>query len=206
MTGERNKSPTLAKAISEFVGRRRARELGRLIRESGFDDPAAAQGEGTADPANSRLAPRRRQGVADMVLVDPSTRIEAGRQDTATSGPKLAVEGLLEAYKAQWCAPVRLEILGCARKEERHSLGIRFSVILYRSCTEDDGERAITLAWKLRNAGSHRPVARCSCQRHSIALHDAKRVYAVDKHFSAITRILPIRLYQPDCGGTDQDV
>jgi len=56
LTGEKNKSPALAKAIVEFVNRRKAREFGRLIRESAFDYPAAASGaEGLpsdGDPGN----------------------------------------------------------------------------------------------------------------------------------------------------------
>lgn len=52
ITGERNKSPALAKAVTEFVRRRRAREFGRMIRESAFDYPAPAQGGSGADPAN----------------------------------------------------------------------------------------------------------------------------------------------------------
>jgi hypothetical protein len=39
LTGESQKSPALARAILEFVNRRRAREFGRLIRESAFDYP-----------------------------------------------------------------------------------------------------------------------------------------------------------------------
>lgn len=39
LTGEKSKSPALAKAIVEFVRRRKAREFGRLIREGAFDYP-----------------------------------------------------------------------------------------------------------------------------------------------------------------------
>jgi Arc/MetJ family transcription regulator len=39
LTGERNKSPAVAKAVTEFVKRRKAREFGRLIREGAFDYP-----------------------------------------------------------------------------------------------------------------------------------------------------------------------
>lgn len=39
LTGERKKSPALAKAAEEFVRRRTAQELGRLLRESAFDYP-----------------------------------------------------------------------------------------------------------------------------------------------------------------------
>jgi Arc/MetJ family transcription regulator len=43
LTGEKNKSPALAKAVTEYVRRARAREFGRLIREGAFDypDPSA---------------------------------------------------------------------------------------------------------------------------------------------------------------------
>jgi len=39
ITGEKSKSPALAKAVTEFVRRARAREFGRLIREGAFDYP-----------------------------------------------------------------------------------------------------------------------------------------------------------------------
>lgn len=49
LTGEKSKSPALAKAVTEFVRRQRAREFGRLIREGAFDypDPADAAGDAT---------------------------------------------------------------------------------------------------------------------------------------------------------------
>lgn len=40
LTGESQKSPALAKALVEFVHRRRAQEFGRLIREGAFDYPS----------------------------------------------------------------------------------------------------------------------------------------------------------------------
>jgi hypothetical protein len=39
LTGEKNKSPAIAKAVIEFVRRKQAREFGRLIREGAFDYP-----------------------------------------------------------------------------------------------------------------------------------------------------------------------
>ncbi len=50
LTGEKSKSPALAKAVTEFVRRQRAREFGRLIREGAFDYPDAAETTGTANP------------------------------------------------------------------------------------------------------------------------------------------------------------
>ncbi len=52
LTGERNKSPAIAKAVTEFVRRSRAREFGRLIRESAFDYPDPVAPGDPADPAN----------------------------------------------------------------------------------------------------------------------------------------------------------
>lgn len=48
LTGETQKSRALAKAIVEFTRRRRAKEFGRLIRESAFDYPDP----GEVDPGN----------------------------------------------------------------------------------------------------------------------------------------------------------
>jgi Arc/MetJ family transcription regulator len=50
ITGDKNKSPAVAKAVTEFVRRKQAREFGRMIREGVFDYPAPPMGE--ADFAN----------------------------------------------------------------------------------------------------------------------------------------------------------
>jgi Arc/MetJ family transcription regulator len=39
ITGEKKKSPAVAKAVREFVNRRKARQFGRLLREGAFDYP-----------------------------------------------------------------------------------------------------------------------------------------------------------------------
>jgi len=39
ITGDKNKSPAVAKAVTEFVRRKKAREFGRMIRENVFDYP-----------------------------------------------------------------------------------------------------------------------------------------------------------------------
>lgn len=52
ITGDKNKSPAVARAVTEYVRRKQAREFGRLIREGAFDYPDSAEdGEGN-DPAN----------------------------------------------------------------------------------------------------------------------------------------------------------
>lgn len=51
ITGDKNKSPAVARAVTEFVRRKKAREFGRMIREGAFDYPAPA-----ADPAGHDAA------------------------------------------------------------------------------------------------------------------------------------------------------
>ncbi len=45
LTGETRKSRALAKAVVEFIRRRRAKEFGRLIRQSVFDYPDPGEAE-----------------------------------------------------------------------------------------------------------------------------------------------------------------
>lgn len=47
LTGEKNKSPAVAKAVTEFVRRQKAREFGRMIRENVFDYPDDASADAT---------------------------------------------------------------------------------------------------------------------------------------------------------------
>lgn len=50
LTGEKNKSPAIAKAVAEYVYRQKSREFGRMIREGAFDYPDAP--EAGADATN----------------------------------------------------------------------------------------------------------------------------------------------------------
>lgn len=133
-----------------------------------------------------------------MVLVDSSAWIEAFRRKGRLE-VKLAVEGLLDAYEAQWSTPVRLEVLGGARAEERARLGRHFSVVPYRACTEADWDRSIALAWKLRDHGLTVPWLDVVIA--ALALHDEVRLYALDTHFLRISEIAGLRLYEPGYGG-----
>jgi hypothetical protein len=58
LTGERNKSPAVAKVVVEYVRRAKAREFGRLIREGAFDygEPTGARTL-REDPAGDPLNP-----------------------------------------------------------------------------------------------------------------------------------------------------
>ena len=50
LTGEKNKSPAVAKAVRQFVLRANAREFGRLIREGAYDYPEPMVAEDEANP------------------------------------------------------------------------------------------------------------------------------------------------------------
>ena len=52
ITGDKNKSPAVARAVTEFVRRKQAREFGRMIREGVFDYPAPAVDTAGFDLAN----------------------------------------------------------------------------------------------------------------------------------------------------------
>jgi Arc/MetJ family transcription regulator len=51
ITGDKNKSPAVARAVTDFVRRTRAKEFGRLIRDGAFDYPDSSTESGE-DPAN----------------------------------------------------------------------------------------------------------------------------------------------------------
>lgn len=137
-----------------------------------------------------------------MVLVDSSAWIEGFRRSGKIE-VKLALEGLLDAYEAQWCAPVRLEVLGGARKDERARMGNYFSIVPYRPTREDDWERAVSLAWKLRGQGLNIPWLDVLIT--TIAIHDGVRLYAIDSHFQDVAKLAPLMLYQPGYGGMYND-
>ena len=50
MTGETSKSASLAKAVNEFVRRRRAKEFGLLLREGAFNYELDAETQALMDP------------------------------------------------------------------------------------------------------------------------------------------------------------
>ena len=133
-----------------------------------------------------------------MVLVDSSAWIESLRRK-GDLRVKLAIEGLLEAYEAQWCSPVRLEVLGGARLDERARLGMHFSVIPYGRAPRTTGS-ARSLAWRLRGKGLTVPWLDVLIA--AIAIHDGVRLYAIDAHFEEIAKHSELQLYQPGYGGS----
>lgn len=126
-----------------------------------------------------------------MVLVDTSAWIEAHR---------LAVRGLLDAFEATLCGPVEMEFLGGARPEERDRLQAWCSVIPYLPNDQRIWRRAATHYSLLRRNGLTVPWNDVLIA--TLALDADCRVYAVDKHFTAMAPILELKLYTPGFAGT----
>ncbi len=133
-----------------------------------------------------------------MVLVDSSVWIEAARRqgDLAT---KVALRALLDEYEAAWCSPVKLEVLGGARREERRVLEMFFGVLPYAECREAEWDAAKALAWRARDAG------------HTLSWNDflisataaarGWRLYARDAHFATLAGLGGAALYRPGYSG-----
>ena len=133
-----------------------------------------------------------------MVLVDSSIWIEASRR-TGDLGVKLALNGLLDEYEATMCSPVRLEVLGGARKDERLKMELQFSCLPYIRAEERDYIEAVKNAWKLQETGITVPWNDLLIM--TIARRLGCRVYAQDKHFTAMSAPLGVPLYKPGYGG-----
>ncbi|MDE3099595.1 MAG: PIN domain-containing protein [Verrucomicrobiota bacterium] len=134
-----------------------------------------------------------------MVLVDSSVWIEALRREGRLE-VKVTLQGLLEEYEATWCGPVKLEVLGGARQQDRERLEAHFSCIPYYQMKEPSWEAAKNLAWRLRDRGCLTPwndvlIAALSVEADC-------RIYAVDKHFEMMRNAgAGIRLYAGGYGG-----
>lgn len=136
-----------------------------------------------------------------MVVVDSSVWIEGLRRKGRLE-VKLGLEGLLEAYEAKLCDPVRLEVLGGARARDRTPLRNAFSVLPFRSCSPEDWQYALHLAWQIRDEGLTVPWMDVLIA--SIALRDGDRIYSIDAHFHRIADIIGLLLYEPGYGGSFQ--
>jgi predicted nucleic acid-binding protein len=134
-----------------------------------------------------------------MVLVDSSIWIEAARRQ-GDLGCKVALEALLEEYEAALCAPVRLEVLGGARKQERRALAAGLAIVPYLPLSETTWNLALQNAWRLRDAGITAPWNDVLIA--SASMEHGCRVYARDKHFDAMQSVIGLRLYSPGYGGT----
>ena len=134
-----------------------------------------------------------------MVIVDSSIWIEAARR-TGDIGAKVALECLLGEYEAVLCAPVRLEVLGGARKEERQELDLGFQSIPFLQVLDKDWQAAVKNAWTLRDRGHSVPWNDILIA--TLAVRSGFRVFARDKHFEAMASVLGFTLYEPGYGGS----
>lgn len=133
-----------------------------------------------------------------MVLVDSSVWIEAARRqgDLAT---KVALRALLDEYEAALCSPVKLEVLGGARREERRALEMFLAVLPYEECREAEWDAAKALAWRGREAGHTLPWNDYLISATAAAR--GWRIYARDTHFVTLAALGGAAIYRPGFGG-----
>jgi predicted nucleic acid-binding protein len=134
-----------------------------------------------------------------MVLVDSSVWIVALRRD-GDLHVKVALENLLEEYEAAWCGPVKLEVLGGARRQDRRKLEGHFECIPYFQMEDTAWNAAKQNAWRLRDRGCNPPWNDILIATLSVLAEC--RIYSVDKHFEQMYQSgMGIVLYQPGYGG-----
>jgi len=136
-----------------------------------------------------------------MVLVDSSIWIEAARRDGNLKA-KVGLECLLGEYEALLCDPVRLEVLGGARRNERERMEHGFSCLPLLHVLEKDWLAAVENAWHLRDASLTIPWNDILIA--TLAVRAKLRVYANDKHFVSMAPVLGFTLYEPGYGGMYQ--
>lgn len=133
-----------------------------------------------------------------MVLVDTSAMVEFFRRQGALE-VKLAVRGLLDAFEATLCGPVELEFLGGARREEKDRIQAWLNILPYLRNDQKLWRKGAETYSRLRSEGLTVPWNDALIA--TLALGADCRVYAVDKHFSAMAPILGVRLYTPGYAG-----
>jgi len=134
-----------------------------------------------------------------MVLVDTSAWIEFFRRD-GDPLVKLAMKALIEQLEATLCGPVEMEFLGSARIHERPRIQSRFDILPYLSNDQKIWREAAGHYATLRAAGTTLPWNDVIIG--TLALRQGCRVYAVDRHFDAMARLLGLPLYQPGYNGS----
>jgi len=133
-----------------------------------------------------------------MVLVDSCVWIEASKAQGDIQ-VKLALKALLDEAEAGFCGPIKLEVLGAARKERRKALSFFFEVVPYVTVQEKHWERAKELGWKLKDQGMHLPWNDVLIA--AVGMEEGCRVYSVDKHFEVLRDLTGVILYRPGYAG-----
>jgi len=134
-----------------------------------------------------------------MVLVDSSVWIEAARRD-GDLAYKVGLEGLLEFAEAAFCGPIKLEVLGGARAQDRKRLAAYFDCIPYKQIDDTAWDFARECAWRLRDQGHTVPWNDILIA--SLAVRWQCRVYAKDAHFETMAGIINVHLYKAGYGGS----
>jgi predicted nucleic acid-binding protein len=134
-----------------------------------------------------------------MVLVDSSVWIEAARRDGGLEY-KVGIEGLLEVAEASFCGPIKLEVLGGARSQDRKRMSAYFDCIPYRAIDDSAWDMAMQSAWRLRDKGHGLPWN--DVLIGSLSVRWVCRVYAKDQHFDIMQDVIGVRLYKPGYGGS----
>ncbi len=134
-----------------------------------------------------------------MILVDSSVWIELFRKkgDLYTN---IAVENIIEEMQACFCGIVKLEVLGGARDDEKTTISNLFSLIPYIQHPEPTWDETVKFQWRVRKIGFTIPWSDAVIA--TIANKHGHRVYARDKHFTAMAKAGLIQLYTPGYGGS----
>jgi predicted nucleic acid-binding protein len=133
-----------------------------------------------------------------MVIVDSSVWIESMRREGRID-IKIGLEGLVEAAEAAFCGPIKLEVLGGARIQDRKRLSAYFECIPYRPINDAAWEFAKDCAWRLRDKGHTIPWNDILIGSLSVTWNC--RVYSADQHFETMRDVIGVRLYKPGYGG-----
>jgi hypothetical protein len=134
-----------------------------------------------------------------MVLVDSSVWIEAARRDGSLEY-KVGLEGLLEVAEATFCGPIKLEVLGGARTQDRRRMSAYFDCIAYRTIDDSAWEFSKDCAWRLHDKGHSLPWN--DVLIGSLSVRWTCRVYAKDQHFDIMRDVIGVRLYKASYGGS----
>ena len=136
-----------------------------------------------------------------MVLVDSCIWITAAKAKGDLQ-VKLALEALLQENEAAFCGPIKLEVLGGARKESRRSLSFFFEAVPYFPMPESQWQHAVELGRMLRDRGVNAPWNDVLIA--SVARERGCRVYSIDSHFTLFRDHCGLALYEPGYGGAYQ--
>lgn len=133
-----------------------------------------------------------------MVLVDTSVMVEFFRR-TGMLEVKLAVRGLLDAFELTLCGPVELEFLGGARRDEKNRIQAWLNILPYLRNDQKLWRKGAETYSRLKAEGLTVPWNDVLIA--TLAIDAGCRVYAVDKHFTAMAGILDLHLYTPGYAG-----